>query len=362
MKKLIPLALLCHFSIYSIGQNSTNIPAGDYGIGTTSPATKLHVHNPTAIAAVGNEQEPFRVTSLNGNNSQFKFVFRRHTAGADWLGVASRLQFATDNVKQAFIEFNPGGHNPGSLALGADDLEIMRLTNAGSIGVGTIIPQSKMHILGGNLGSNPNNTVKNFVVQNGCGSDFANIEFYGYRNANGNSWLTASTRIEHTINGVKQGFIEFNPLGMTHGMALGTDNTPRLYINSTGQVGIGTTAAAINNTDYKLYVETGIRTRKVKVDTNNWPDYVFENEYNLMPLAGVEKFIQQHGHLPEIPSAEEVKKNGIDLGENQASLLKKIEELTLYMIEQNKTQQTILQELKQLKEENKRLKELVEHK
>jgi hypothetical protein len=114
-----------------------------------------------------------------------------------------------------------------------------------------------------------------------------------------------------------------------------TSFTTRFVVNSrTGNVGIGT--LNINDATYKLYVETGIRTRKVKVDQAGWPDYVFHPTYQLRPLGELEQFIQQQHHLPEVPSAEEVQKNGLDLGENQAALLKKIEELTLYIIEQNK--------------------------
>jgi hypothetical protein len=74
---------------------------------------------------------------------------------------------------------------------------------------------------------------------------------------------------------------------------------------------------------------------KVK-DFGNWPDYVFNKDYQLPALAEVEKFIQQNKHLPGIPAAAEVQQKGLDLGDNQAALLKKIEELTLYIIEQNK--------------------------
>lgn len=118
-------------------------------------------------------------------------------------------------------------------------------------------------------------------------------------------------------------------------------NTRSLWITSAnnifydaGSVGIGT--VNINDANYKLFVETGIRTRKVKVDQSSWPDYVFHKEYKLLSLEEIEKYIKANQHLPEVPSFKEVEKNGIDLGENQAILLKKIEELTLIIIEQNK--------------------------
>lgn len=68
----------------------------------------------------------------------------------------------------------------------------------------------------------------------------------------------------------------------------------------------------------------------------NWPDFVFAKTYGLRPLSEVENYIKANAHLPEVPSAAQVAQEGINLGEMDATLLKKIEELTLYLIEQNK--------------------------
>ncbi|MCH5718185.1 hypothetical protein [Niabella hibiscisoli] len=106
------------------------------------------------------------------------------------------------------------------------------------------------------------------------------------------------------------------------------------YIEN-GNVGIGT-----KNPTERLSVKGKIRAQEIKVEaanTGNWPDYVFTKEYQLPSLADVEKHIKEKGHLPEVPSAKEVEKEGIALGANQALLLKKIEELTLYILELNKT-------------------------
>ncbi len=94
-----------------------------------------------------------------------------------------------------------------------------------------------------------------------------------------------------------------------------------------GKVSIGTT-----KTDHKLNVNGTIRATEVKVESG-WADFVFAPEYKLRPLSEVEAHIQKHGRLPEVPSAQEVEKNGIDLGRTDALLLQKIEELTLYQIE-----------------------------
>ena len=100
----------------------------------------------------------------------------------------------------------------------------------------------------------------------------------------------------------------------------------------TGNVGIGTI-----NPDTKLAVKGTVHAEEVIVDTSvPVPDYVFENNYVLPTLDQVKSFIDQNKHLPEIPSAKEIEANGLNLGEMNLLLLKKIEELTLYQIESNK--------------------------
>ncbi len=99
-----------------------------------------------------------------------------------------------------------------------------------------------------------------------------------------------------------------------------------------GNVGIGTNAL----TNYGLAVDDKIRAREIRVDNDNWADYVFKKDYNLPTLEEVQKHIQEKGHLPNIPSAKEVKANGIELGEMNKLLLEKIEELTLYTLKQEK--------------------------
>lgn len=77
-------------------------------------------------------------------------------------------------------------------------------------------------------------------------------------------------------------------------------------------------------------------TKAVIKERIHWPDYVFHADYLLTPLDSLEQFIKLNKHLPEMPTASDVEGNGLDLGATQALLLKKIEELTLIVIEQNK--------------------------
>ena len=115
-----------------------------------------------------------------------------------------------------------------------------------------------------------------------------------------------------------------------------------IQVDYNGNVGIGTT----NTFGYKLAVNGSIGAKEVKVEiSSEWPDYVFSDDYRLRKLKDVEQFIAKNGHLPDIPSEEEVYKKGIEVGKMNALLLQKIEELTLYLIDVDK-------ELRSLKEEN----------
>lgn len=118
-----------------------------------------------------------------------------------------------------------------------------------------------------------------------------------------------------------------------------------LSVVHNGNIGIGTNYPGT----YKLAVEGTIGARKVKVIQAGWADYVFDSAYQLQPLHQVEQYIRENKHLPEVPSAATVQKEGLDLGDNQAVLLKKIEELTLYIIEQNKKIEPLQQEMKAMK-------------
>lgn len=112
-------------------------------------------------------------------------------------------------------------------------------------------------------------------------------------------------------------------------------NTQLMRIAANGNVTIGTTLTPI---DYKLAVGGKIIAEelKVKLQSAGWPDYVFKNDYKLHSIEEVEKQIKNHGHLADIPSAEQVEKDGIEVGEMNRLLLQKIEELTLYLIQQHK--------------------------
>jgi hypothetical protein len=118
-----------------------------------------------------------------------------------------------------------------------------------------------------------------------------------------------------------------------------------------GNIGVGATEPA-----YKLSVKGTIGCGEVIVeDVSGWADFVFEDDYNLMSLKDLENYIKVNKHLPEIPTTAEVEENGISVGEMNAKLLQKVEELTLYTIQQ----QEIIEALKEnLEAQNKRIEKL----
>lgn len=136
--------------------------------------------------------------------------------------------------------------------------------------------------------------------------------------------------------------------------------TPLIYGDfATKQVGIGTSDVA----GYALAVKGHIVAEEVTINLyqdnpngSGWPDYVFTEEYELMPLNELETEIETLGHLPGVPSAEEVEENGHKVGQMDAILLEKVEELTLHLIEMNKAIEALQQSEKELRKENEALK------
>jgi hypothetical protein len=132
--------------------------------------------------------------------------------------------------------------------------------------------------------------------------------------------------------------------GSTEGhLALGTANSAKLWVLQNGNVGIGTSTPAV-----KLSVNGDIKAKKLLVSQAGWPDYVFDASYKLPSLKQVDRFITKHKHLPDLPSAKEVEEKGISVGDQQALLLKKIEELTLYLIKQDQQIEKLTRQVKQL--------------
>jgi len=198
----------------------------------------------------------------------------------------------------------------------------------GNVGIGFPNPQSTLHVKGIVKWGDTLNYL--YSGQDATG---------GYLKQVGVGTSTSRIRIQSSVKGDEHNYLQFyiDPEKGYSFNSIGTANC---------NVGIGT-----DSPKERLSVNGNIRAHEIKVETEHWPDYVFQKDYKLPTLEETERHIKDSGHLPGIPSASDVKSNGIELGGMNAWLLKKIEELTLYLIDLKKDNLLLNERLKKL--ENK---------
>lgn len=280
---------------------------GNVGIGTTNPDGTLHVNTnsggtitPSTVAddliVENNGSSGISILSPDINNTTLDFG---SPSDADY----ARLQ-GFYNSGNPFLRVSIGG------------AEKFRFEDSGNLGIGAISPDTKLSIEIAS-GSDGNN--------DGISITDAGENLIQLRKENTNE---AIARLYH---------------GGSETVRLRSDGDS--FFNG-GNVGIGT-----DDPQSKLAVDGTITSKEVVVtlEQTAWPDYVLADNYVLRSLEDVEQFIDENGHLPEVPSAEEVAEEGVTMGAMQATLLKKIEELTLYLIDMKQEVDSLQAELKAVK-------------
>lgn len=238
------------------------------------------------------------------------------------VGANKNITWTTSTFGSGFghkiYSYDPGGRTDLRIAARNNSstwTDVMNITSLGYVGIGTTSPSAGLHVT--QVGILPNGDRAAVILGNAY-----------------NDWTYFGGITGGKIRGSNEGYLvlETNP-GSNNSMLMNSISSGNiLMVNGGGNVGIGT-----NTTNgYKLAVNGIIGARRVKVEQIVWADFVFRSDYELPSLQYVENFIQENQHLPDVPSEQQVKEEGLDLGEMNKLLLQKVEELTLYIIELNK--------------------------
>ncbi len=265
------------FSHSGVGANDMTISeTGNIGLGTSSPLEKLHVSGNFLM----NNTNPIVTLQNSGVNKAF-------------------MQLSGNDVRLGTFTTN----DLGRLILRVNGNNSLIVSPSGNVGIGNETPTSKLHVTG--------RTYLNAGSNEALAIDGTNpfLQFYS--------------------GGMARFFMQQNGAHLTIGNVTG-NNSGRLILTGS-QVTIGQITPA---TGYRLSIDGKAICSELKVQLQgNWPDYVFKNDYNLKSLADLRSYIKENNHLPGIPSADEMEKNGIEVGEMQRKTIEKVEELTLYILQ-----------------------------
>lgn len=351
---LIKYLFLLPLFIFSLNTRAQNVfpSSGNVGIGTSSPTSPFDVYVPasfrttayfynTAWAYEQSTGKYFGFSTLNGKGNLYMndgspLILQRN-GGNIGIGTlnpgyaldvhepaAFRNSLYIYNTAWAYEQSSDKYlgmmtlNGKGDLSM-QDNSDLVFQRNGGKIGIGTTSPLSKLHISG-----TGNDTV--IRIQDSNNEDTENSYFGGVSGLDSSGdqvWFLGEGSDASKIVGLYSYSTGYDLNLWNNGNALS--------IKDNGEFVMGS-----NTHHAQLKVNGSIRTKEVTVEAANWPDYVFSQDYELISLQEIERHIQEKKHLPNIPSAEEVAKNGIEVGEMNKLLLEKVEELTLHILELNR--------------------------
>ena len=299
--------------IITNNRNATNdnVINNNIGVGIANPRSRFHVNN-GRIHVTGNNDFGGPMVLFGGSQT----VAPAGQWGIEYIpslnGNTSGLNF-----------WKPSGSTNGNNGGGFGNY-YMFLSDGGNIGINNGQPASRLHMTGGRL------TI-----------DGGNID---------DTWNTWNTRIASPLNSA---WVTTTPNSEGDYMSMGMTESGWYFGFSPNA--IGDTGTNIKYA-FSVHRDGLLTAREIKVNTNGWADFVFEENYDLRPIKEVKAFIEKNNHLPDVPSAKDVAANGIQVGEMNKILLRKIEELTLYVIEQSENIDTLKRANEELRLEIESLK------
>ena len=311
-----------NFTLYREGLNEvlTVDNSGNFGINTTTPTAKFEIKSTGSGGStlfyggiIGSKANGHELNLVGGMPIDGQFTSQ--LGGHIRLGGSAR----GDSDKNA-IQFLQNG------------AEKMRINDGGNLGLGTSTPASKLSV-NGNIQISNSSIPMGLMTEVGGYNPILNLSLNFREPDRNNSYKGAAFRIDSRDN-----YQLFQWLKRDGG---DTNENLLMSLLQNGNLGIGTASPT-----QKLTVNGTIYGKEVRVDVGaGGPDYVFEKDYKLPTLDEIKSYIDQHKHLSEVPSAKEMEQNGINLSEMNMILLKKVEELTLLLINQ---QQQLTDQQKQI--------------
>ncbi|UOY08371.1 tail fiber protein [Muricauda sp. SCSIO 64092] len=290
-------------------------------------------YNPNQVYHFQLESDGLKIKQDGEVNYQFKsggnFIVRN---GNTMLGIGSPLYklHIKDPFGGAAIGLERGGKlwrfdlqtNSDRLFIGhSDNSSIVTFHKDGKMGIGTTSPDAKLEVHDGSIEINS--------------SPFAHFKILRDNGATASMGITSNTKHAYLSSAGELKFLTDLE---------NADASTKMFLTRSGRLGIGTTSP-----DARLTVKGNIHAEEVKVDLSvPAPDYVFKEGYDLKSLQEIQDYIKEHGHLPNVPSAKELEENGIQLGVMNMKLLEKIEELTLYTLQQQKEILLLHEQLKKV--------------